>query len=119
MPWSNASLTMKAIGEHPIPRHETAVCGWLPIDRLARVRDVHEGGARRAADQRILATGQRIGPSPDVIPAAAADLGVRQKRHEVDVAAGVGAGHPVDACRFWLYLEARHRLRVRSLGTPA
>ena len=89
------------------------------IHRRARVRDVDERRSRRAADERVLAPGHRIGPAPDVVSRPAADLSVRQKRHQIDVTARIGTGHAVGAGDADQGVELLERLGVRSLRASA
>ncbi len=102
------------------PRRDSAP-RWqvAEIHGRTRVRYVDERGSGGAADQRILATRERIGPAPDVIAASAADIAVRQKRHEVDVAARVNAGHAVGARGEGECIEALQWLCIGFLRAPA
>jgi len=65
------------------------------IDRLPRIGDVDERGTGGAPDQRVLASRQWIGPTPDVVPGSSAHLAVRQEGHEIDVAAWIASGHTI------------------------
>jgi hypothetical protein len=69
--------------------------------RLARVRDLHEGGAVRAADDRVLALRPAVDPAPGVVAdlrlVLRADLRQRQVPEQVHVVARELAGHAVTA----------------------
>lgn len=64
---------------------------FAEVARIGRVGDVDEGGSEHAADQRVLVTGHRVRPAPNVVERAlttgTTDLGERQERLEIDVVA--------------------------------
>ncbi len=72
------------------------------VDRVLGVRDVDEGGAVGAPHEGVLDAGHRIGPAPDVVAGAAAEVRQGHLGEQVDAAAGVdvrGAAHAGDGGR--------------------
>ncbi len=82
------------------------------IDRILGVGDVDERGSAGAPHDRVLASGCRIGPTPNVVAATAADVRQRHESHEVHIVAGVNVGHAADAAGCGRSLEALSGLVV-------
>ena len=62
------------------------------VDGVFRIADVHEGRAAGAAHDGVLDAGLGIGPAPNVVATAAADVGQGHEGEQVHVVAGVSAG---------------------------
>ncbi len=67
------------------------------VNRVHRVADINERRPGGTAHNGVFLTVSRVGPSPNVITNAAADLIQGQKRHQVHVAAGIDASEAADA----------------------
>ncbi len=89
------------------------------VDRVGRVRDVDERGAGRAADDRVLLASGLVGPAPDVVQAAAPDVGARHEFEQIDAVARVDAGHPLLALDQVLRRERRGGLGRVPVGREA
>ena len=91
---------------HVAPAVGPAALGLGQVAQVARVvgvGDIDEGGSVHAADQRVLAAVERVGPSPHVVQPrapAGAQLRPRDEREQVHVIAVIAGGTTVGAGDF-------------------